>query len=607
MDALLAFALAVIALFFPAAAPTVELNRNERPAGRLQGATLTIRMYAATGVWRPKGVSGPALEVAAFGEEGSGVSTPGPLIRARVGTSVSLTLRNTLESNLQVSGLCTKPGPCESISIAPGASRDIHFSLQAPGTYFYWATRSGPLVTRASRDSQLSGAIVVDPATGAAPDRVFVIGIYPDAENQGPCAGTGPNRAFTINGASWPGTERLRYTTSDTAHWRVINLSCDAHAMHLHGFHFQVEAAGDGQVDRTLTDENRQTVVTQYLNSGRTISMAWTPTRAGNWLFHCHMVAHMARPPDEHAAHGTADDHAGMSGLVIGIEVTGPDRPAPASTAKPRSLTMVIKEEADRYGKGLTGYRIDLDGTDAPRLNSGPVPGPVLVLHRDEPAEITVINRTTQPTAIHWHGIELDSYFDGVPGFGGSRDRLAPPIAPGHSFVAKMTPPRAGTFIYHTHWHDEAQLAGGVYGPLIVLEPGEKYDPTVDHILMIGFNGVVVADQREPFALNGQSLPDPIVLRAGVPNRVRLIIISTYYVALTASLVSQFDTMQWLPIAKDGAAVTGDQRTPRPARQLVSVGETYDFEVIPSAARPLWFDFRRGNGEWVIQAPIRVR
>jgi len=82
-----------------------------------------------------------------------------------------------------------------------------------------------------------------------------------------------------------------------------------------------------------------------------------------------------------------------------------------------------------------------------------------------------VVNHLQEPTAIHWHGIELDSYSDGVPGFGGTAGSVTPPVAPGGTFTARFTPPRAGTFIYHTHWHNSAQLAGGIYGPLIVLEP----------------------------------------------------------------------------------------------------------------------------------------
>jgi manganese oxidase len=77
--------------------------------------------------------------------------------------------------------------------------------------------------------------------------------------------------------------------------------------------------------------------------------------------------------------------------------------------------------------------------------------GPPIVLTRDQPVEIEVVNKLKDSTAIHWHGIELESYYDGVAGWSGEGTQITPPIAPGTSFVARMTPPRAGTFIYHTH------------------------------------------------------------------------------------------------------------------------------------------------------------
>ena len=48
---------------------------------------------------------------------------------------------------------------------------------------------------------------------------------------------------------------------------------------------------------------------------------------------------------------------------------------------------------------------------------------PPIVLTQHQPAEITIVNRLTMPTAVHWHGIELDSYFDGVAGWGGAGGR----------------------------------------------------------------------------------------------------------------------------------------------------------------------------------------
>ena len=37
-------------------------------------------------------------------------------------------------------------------------------------------------------------------------------------------------------------------------------------------------------------------------------------------------------------------------------------------------------------------------------------------------------------------------------------------IESGGSFVVRFTPPHTGTFIYHTHLHDERQLPLGLYG-----------------------------------------------------------------------------------------------------------------------------------------------
>ncbi len=528
-----------LAAMAPSAAGAVSTNDNRRPAGRLEENVLNLRLYAGVGSWCPEGPQGAPIEIAAFGEEGADLSIPGPLIRVREGTTVALTLRNALGSALRVTGLCARPSNCEPVSVAAGATREIRFSLNAPGTYFYWgATVPGAVNRRQRRDSQLGGAIVVDPREGSPADRVFVISAFGEPFEP-PATGSTKSHIFAINGSSWPYTEKLHHEVGDRVRWRFINLSGGPHAMHLHGFYFTVEATGDIGVDQRLAPGQQRTAVTEYIGAGRTFAMSWTPERPGNWLFHCHMMNHMnARTDSAHAGHGTNDSAAGMAGLVLGIQVTGASTVAPSNGRAPRQLSLVMREEPNRYGN-QSGYRIDLEGAKAPRLNSGPVPGPVIVLTRGEPVEITLVNRMTEPTAIHWHGIELDSYFDGVPGWAGQAGNLVPPVAPGQSFVAKFTPPRAGTFIYHTHWHDELQLSGGLYGPLIILDPGERYNPETDHVVVIGLNGVLRENERAPFALNGSATPVPIVMRAGVPNRLRFINITASNDNLQAFVVDR--------------------------------------------------------------------
>ena len=179
-----------------------------------------------------------------------------------------------------------------------------------------------------------------------------------------------------------------------------------------------------------------------------------------------------------------------MAGMVLGITVTDRDdapasAPAAATTATPRQLTMTIRGGS---ADGRTPAGIDVTGDGVARVAS---PGPPVVLRRGEPVEITLVNNLNESTSMHWHGLELDSYYDGVHGWSGLGTKVAPMIVPGERFTVRITPPRTGTFIYHTHLHDYRQLSSGLYGPLVVVEPGETYDPATDHVVVLGRRGAV--------------------------------------------------------------------------------------------------------------------
>lgn len=113
----------------------------------------------------------------------------------------------------------------------------------------------------------------------------------------------------------------------------------------------------------------------------------------------------------------------------------------------------------------------------------------------------SVFNRLQVPLGVHWHGIELASYFDGVPGFSGAPGRTMPAMQPGDSFAVQMTPPRAGTFIYHIHSEQFDELNSGLYGPLIVLEPAQPWAPERDHIFVISNGGP--GDSHKTIFVNG--------------------------------------------------------------------------------------------------------
>jgi FtsP/CotA-like multicopper oxidase with cupredoxin domain len=52
--------------------------------------------------------------------------------------------------------------------------------------------------------------------------------------------------------------------------------------MHLHGFHFRVDARGDGIRDTVYAPERRQLAVTEHVGPTRTATTVWSPGRPGN-------------------------------------------------------------------------------------------------------------------------------------------------------------------------------------------------------------------------------------------------------------------------------------------------------------------------------------
>ena len=586
-----------------AAPATVLPNDNTRPAGRLEGHRLTLSLVAATGTISPEGPHVRSRELSAFGEEGQPLSAPGPLIRVLAGTEVSATVRNGLTYDLTIHGFCEGRTICGPVVVPAGMSRTLRVATAVPGTYGYWAAHGDTaLGDRVFADSALGGAIVVDPPGGSPPDRVFVLAILADAIDPSLSIPFIP----TINGASWPYTERLHFTVGQRVRFRVVNLSEELHAMHLHGFHFQVQSNGDGTVDRPVPLAKRRLQVTERIPQGHTFTMQWTPTRPGNWLFHCHMVGHMTPDDTQPPNHDPEDMRAagGMAGLVMRMTVTGAAAPATAPLPETDTATLRIAREETKNPKHPR-YVIELPGRQAPKVDEGSVPGPILVVERGRPTAVTIENRTPDPTAIHWHGIELESYYDGVAGISGMEGSITPPIAPGADFVARFTPPRAGTYIYHTHWHDIEQLSGGLYGPLVVLEPGQRFDPAVDHVAVIGLT--YVPGVQEPLVLNGRTSPAPIVFRAGVANRLRLINITADNVDIVVRLVDAGELSTWTPRAQDGAALPQPLQVSGPARTHLTVGSTFDVEVAASAPRRLWLEVRRGGGKWLLQAPVVLK
>jgi CopA family copper-resistance protein len=112
------------------------------------------------------------------------------------------------------------------------------------------------------------------------------------------------------------------------------------------------------------------------------------------------------------------------------------------------------QETVNKAGKDVRGMTIN-----------GQIPGPTLRFTEGGYAVIYVKNEMDVETSVHWHGILLPNFNDGVPYL------TTPPIEPGGIQKYEFPLKQSGTYWYHSHTLLQEQ--SGVYGS-IVIEPREK-------------------------------------------------------------------------------------------------------------------------------------
>jgi FtsP/CotA-like multicopper oxidase with cupredoxin domain len=76
---------------------------------------------------------------------------------------------------------------------------------------------------------------------------------------------------------------------------------------------------------------------------------------------------------------------------------------------------------------------------------NGSAPGPILRMAAGKPVTVDVINETSTPELVHWHGLRIASDVDG------SMEEGTPMVAPRTCRRYTFTPSPAGTRWYHTH------------------------------------------------------------------------------------------------------------------------------------------------------------
>ncbi len=110
---------------------------------------------------------------------------------------------------------------------------------------------------------------------------------------------------------------------------------------------------------------------------------------------------------------------------------------------------------------------------------NGSIPGPTIEAHKGDQVIIHFRNDLPESTTIHWHGLRVPNDMDGA-------GRLLQPIPPGGTFDYRFVVPDDGTFWYHPHIRSDIQVEKGLYGAIVVRDPGEpNLDVAADHVLVL--------------------------------------------------------------------------------------------------------------------------
>ncbi|MGO4904553.1 multicopper oxidase domain-containing protein [Flavobacterium sp. W20_MBD1_R3] len=147
---------------------------------------------------------------------------------------------------------------------------------------------------------------------------------------------------------------------------------------------------------------------------------------------------------------------------VLGQSVKGNVKNLPV-----HEYNLTIKEEmVNKSGKEVKGMTIN-----------GTIPGPTIEFREGEYAVIYVKNEMSQETSVHWHGLLLPNFYDGVPYLN------TPPVKPGQTQKYEFPIKQSGTYWYHSHTLLQEQ--SGVFGSIVIKPKKQTLTYDKDLVLML--------------------------------------------------------------------------------------------------------------------------
>ncbi|MGC1872465.1 MAG: multicopper oxidase family protein [Acidobacteriaceae bacterium] len=236
-----------------------------------------------------------------------------------------------------------------------------------------------------------------------------------------------------------------------------------------------------------------------------------------------------------------------------------------AATAFARSPQLWAQARAD-YTLQIAPFQLEIAPGKIIKTTAvnGTVPGPLIRVREGAAVTIDVVNHTTIPEIVHWHGLHIPSLADGASQEGS-------PMAPPRGGVARsvFTARPAGTRWYHSHiyagHHLERATFSGEFGFFIIdpVSDPARYDQEV-LLALHDWDGYIggAADGYQQVmykhaTINGRMLGDgdPIRVRKGERALFRIVNSSATLIHTLA-----FPGHQFLVTALDGNPVPNPRR-----------------------------------------------
>ena len=191
----------------------------------------------------------------------------------------------------------------------------------------------------------------------------------------------------------------------------------------------------------------------------------------------------------------SAHDHHGQ-----GVSV--PDLRADATRRADARFELTAEQATLTVGgKAVPGYTVN-----------GTSPGPTISAVQGQLIEVHLTNASVADgVALHWHGIDVPNSMDGVAGV--TQDAV--PV--GGQFTYRFVAEQVGTYWYHSHQVSDKQVAGGLFGALVI-KPRTRIAQSVEVLAVTHIYGGLKT-------LNGK--PEDLRMAAKPGSQVRVRVINT--------------------------------------------------------------------------------